>query len=43
MRGVMTFEDFNYETFNKLILIDQNNRNYEDVENYEDLFDETED
>lgn len=38
----MTFEDFNYDTFNKQILIDQNNRNYEDVENYEDLYDETE-
>ena len=29
MRGAMMFEDFNYKLFNKYILIDQNNKDYE--------------
>ena len=29
MRGAMMFEDFNYKLFNKYILIDQENKDYE--------------
>lgn len=31
MRGAMLFEDFNYNTFNKYILVDTDNQNYEDI------------
>jgi hypothetical protein len=31
MRGAMMFEDFNYKLFNKYILVDHNNKNYEHI------------
>ena len=35
MRGAMMFEDFNYRLFNKYILIDQDHRDYEHLNNDE--------
>jgi hypothetical protein len=34
MRGAMMFEDFNYKLFNKYILIDQDNKDYEQLFEY---------
>ena len=31
MRGSMLFEDFNYQNFNKYILVDSNGQNHEDT------------